>query len=112
MTDGSGGTTYAYDSLSRMTSETKTFTGVSGNFTLTYTYQLSGKLKSITDPFSAVINYNDDKAARTTSITGSNFASQTDYATGIQYRAFGGIKQAIWGHACFIAQFQRITVIA
>ncbi len=52
--------------------------GNSGSFTLSYAYQISGKLKSITDPFSAVINYNDDKTARTTSITGSNFASQTN----------------------------------
>lgn len=97
MTDGSGSASYAYDSLSRMTSETKTFTGVSGNFTLGYSYQISGKLKSITDPFGAIVNYNGDKTARTTSITGSDFASQTNYATDIEYRAFGGVKEMTCG---------------
>ncbi|MDM7924072.1 MAG: FG-GAP-like repeat-containing protein [Pyrinomonadaceae bacterium] len=97
MQDGSGSTTYAYDPLSRLTSESKTFTGVSGNFTLAYTYQISGKLKSITDPFGDVINYNDDKAARTTSITGSSYAGITTYASGIDFRAFGGIKEMTYG---------------
>ncbi len=97
MEDGSGTTTYAYDSLSRLTSETKTFTGVTGNFALAYTYQLSGKLKSITDPFGDVINYNHDKAARTTSVTGSAYAGITTYASGIEFRAFGGVKEMSYG---------------
>ena len=92
MTDGSGSTSYVYDSLSRITSETKTFSGLSGNFTVNYAYQLSGKLKSLTDPFGAVVDYNNDKLGRTAAITGSGFASVTNYASAITYRAFGGVK--------------------
>ncbi|MBX3290399.1 MAG: hypothetical protein KF855_13760 [Acidobacteria bacterium] len=97
MTDGSGTKSYAYDPLSRLTSETKTFSGVTGNFTLSYTYQISGKLKSITDPFGDVINYADDKTGRTTSITGSTYAGVSTYASGIEYRAFGGIREMTYG---------------
>lgn len=99
MTDGTGTHTYAYDQLSRLTSETKSFTGLTGNFTLSYSYQLSGKLKSVTDPFSAVVNYVDDKAGRTTGITGSGFLDVTTYASNIKYRAFGGIKEMTYGSA-------------
>ncbi len=98
MTDGSGSANYVYDSLSRMTSETKTISGLSGNFTLTYAYQIGGKLKSITDPFGATVNYVDDKSAKTASVTG-NYANVSTYASGIQYRAFGGVKQMNYGSA-------------
>jgi YD repeat-containing protein len=99
MTDGAGTQTYTYDELSRMTSETRTISGVTGSFTISYGYQLSGKLKSVTDPFGAVVNYNDDKTARTTSITGSNFAGVSTYASGIEYRAFGAVKELTYGSA-------------
>ena len=38
MTDGAGSVTYLYDTLSRMFSETRTFTGLSGSFPLSYEY--------------------------------------------------------------------------
>jgi YD repeat-containing protein len=99
MIDGAGTQTYTYDELSRMTSETRTISGVTGSFTISYGYQLSGKLKSVTDPFGAVVNYNDDKTARTTSITGSNFAGVSTYASDIEYRAFGAVKELTYGSA-------------
>ncbi|NOT49244.1 MAG: hypothetical protein HOP17_16055 [Acidobacteria bacterium] len=97
MTDGSGTHAYAYDQLSRLTSETKTFTGLSGNFTTSYSYQISGKLKSVTDAFGADVYYNDDKAGRTTSITGTDFLDVTTYASNIKFRAFGGVKEMTYG---------------
>ena len=99
MNDGTGSTIYSYDGLSRLTSETKTFAGLTGNFTIGYSYQLSGKLKSITDPFGATVTYNDDFAGRTTSITGSGFSNVATYADNIKYRAFGGIKELTYGSA-------------
>lgn len=99
MTDGSGSTSYSYDERSRLTSETKSFAGLSGNFTLTYGYQISGKLKSITDPFGADVYYNDDKTGRTTSITGADFLNVATYASDIKYRAFGGVKELTYGSA-------------
>jgi len=93
MTDGSGTHAYAYDPLSRLVSETQTFTGLTGNFTTSYSYELSGKLKAVTDAFSDAVYYNNDVAGRTTSITGSSFAGVSSYATGIKYRAFGALKE-------------------
>jgi YD repeat-containing protein len=95
MTDGTGTAGYAYDSLSRLTSETKTLTGLTGNFTIAYGYHIGGGLKSITDPFSSTVNYANDKTGRLTSVSGTPFGNNTsgNYADGIQYRAFGAIKQ-------------------
>jgi len=92
MTDGSGTHSYAYDPLSRLTSETQSFTGLTGNFTTSYGYELTGKLKSITDAFGDAVYYNNDEAGRTGSLTGSSFAGVTSYLSDIEYRAFGGLK--------------------
>ncbi len=96
MTDGTGTQTYAYDQLSRLTSETKTFSLLSGNsYTIGYTYNLSGGLKSITDPFNATVNYTNDKTGRVQTVSGSPWAENPsgNYANNIQYRAFGQVKQ-------------------
>jgi YD repeat-containing protein len=60
MTDGLGSMSYQYDQLSRMSSETRTITGV-GTYPIGYTHNLAGELKSVTDPFGSVINYDFDK---------------------------------------------------
>jgi YD repeat-containing protein len=49
MTDGLGSVSYVYNTMSQLTSETRTFTGV-GSYTLSYGYNLSGQLNSITNP--------------------------------------------------------------
>lgn len=46
-----GRSDYVYDTWSRLTSETRQFTGVTGSWQLQYTYTLSGALKSLTDAF-------------------------------------------------------------
>jgi YD repeat-containing protein len=95
MTDGTGTHTYTYDELSHLTSESKTFSGLNGTFTIQYSYQLGGTLKSITDPFNSVINYTSDKKGRLTSVSGTPWAQNTsgNYAGNIKYRSFGQIKQ-------------------
>ena len=45
MIDGTGTTTYSHDQLSRIASETKQFSGMSGNYTISYNYELNGGLK-------------------------------------------------------------------
>ncbi len=90
-------TTYAYDSLSRITSETVEFDDLEDRYTIEYAYHIGGSVKSVTDPFSAVVTYDGDKAGRTTAVNGSGFASGIDYASGITYRAFGGLKQMTYG---------------
>jgi YD repeat-containing protein len=93
MTDGVGSVNYMYDTLSRLQSETRTFTGLAGSFPLSYEYhQSTGQLKKVTDPFGDSINYEYDLAGRTRNITGSAFAGVTSYATNIAYRAWGGTK--------------------
>src|SRR5207237_3424775 len=48
MSDGLGSTSYNYNQLSQMTSESRTFTNV-GTFPLSYDYNYAGELKKITD---------------------------------------------------------------
>ena len=102
MTDGLGSTTYTRDSLSRVTAETRTFTGV-GNYTLNYAYNLSDQLTSITDPSGAQVGYNYDLIGRLSSITGSNFASVSTYASSMQYRAWGDLKSLSYGNTRTLA---------
>jgi len=96
MTDGLGSMSYAYDQLSRLTSETRTFTGV-GSFTLSYGYNLAGQLTSITNPWNAQEGYSYDAAGRATSVSGANYAGVSSYVNSISYRAFG-IKQMAYAN--------------
>lgn len=94
MSDGFGTKSYAYDQLSRMTSETRTFTGV-GAFALNYEYNLAGELKKLTDVTNnMVLNYGYDNAGKLSGVTGSGtlYAGVSNYASNFRYRAFGGLK--------------------
>ncbi len=97
-TDGTGSCTYNYDQLSRMTSETHTFNGLAGSYTLSYSYNLGGELTSLAEPsqFGAVVNYTHDSAGRLTDVTGSRGIS-AQLLSGIQYRAWGAMKHASYG---------------
>ncbi len=99
MRDGSGSVSYEFNQLSRMNSETRQFTGLSGSHKLTYEYQLAGSLKSITDPTNARVNYEIDKTGRTTAITGTSFGGVTQYASNIQYRAWNALKHLNYGNS-------------
>ena len=57
MTDGSGSVSYSYDALSRLTSETRQFSGLTGSYALSYIYNLAGELTRVTDPTGAQVNY-------------------------------------------------------
>ncbi|HLG15183.1 MAG TPA: Ig-like domain-containing protein, partial [Blastocatellia bacterium] len=92
MTDGTGRIDYQYDTLSRLTSETRQFTGLFGSFALTYGYNIGGLVTSVTDQFGASVGYTYDKIGQLGAITGSGFAAVSTYATGIQYRASGALK--------------------
>jgi YD repeat-containing protein len=103
MTDGMGSATYNYNQLSRMTSEARTLTGLTGSFTLTYAYNLAGELTSFTDPFGAQVGYNYDQTGRLSGVTGSGFASVTSYASNAQYRAWGALKSLAYGNSKTLA---------
>ncbi|HEV7746049.1 MAG TPA: hypothetical protein VGO56_13700 [Pyrinomonadaceae bacterium] len=99
MSDGLGSMSYAYDQLSRLTSETRMITGL-GSYPLSYGYNLAGAMKSITDPFGAQIGYNFDEANRVKSVTGSSFGGVSNYTSStsnIQYRAWGSQKSVTYG---------------
>jgi YD repeat-containing protein len=98
MTDGLGSKSYSYDQLSRLRSETRVFTGV-GTFTLAYDYNLGNQLKKITDASNTTINYNYNVARQLIGVTGSDtlVGNVSTYASGLQYRAFGGLKQVSVG---------------
>ena len=99
MTDGFGSTTYGYDNLSRLTSEARTFTGLSGSYTLTYDYQPGGQLKSITDHTNGTINYSFDSSGRLSGVNGSGVlvGAVTAYASSFVYRAWGALKSVTDG---------------
>ncbi len=65
---------------------------------MSYEYEIGGGLKSITDqcdsvtdPWNRVTTYTHDKVGRTTAIGAAG--SETAYASGIKYRAFGAVKE-------------------
>lgn len=91
MTDGSGSVDYVYNTLSRLTSETRNFSGV-GSFSLSYAYNLAGELTSVTNPWNAVVSYPYDKTGRVTSVNGANYFGVSNYANSITYRAFDSVK--------------------
>ena len=99
MNDGSGSVSYAYDELSRITSETRQFAGLAGSYTLSYGHTAGGAVKSITDPTGATINYAFDPTGRTEAITGTAFGGVTQYASNMQYRAWGAIKGMSYGNS-------------
>ena len=103
MSDGMGSVSYQYDQLSRLSSEARTFadasTAINGvTSTISYDYNMANELKSITDPAGATINYGFDLAGRLNAVTGSLFGGVTSYASGTQYRAWGGLKHLNYGN--------------
>jgi YD repeat-containing protein len=97
MTDGSGSTAYAYDQLSRMTSETRTITGA-GSYALSYGYNLGNELTSITDPFGTQVSYAYDSTGRTISLTSSGGGTPLLTMSNLNYRAWGAVKDVDYGN--------------
>lgn len=96
MTDGMGSISYQYDQLSRLSSETRSFTNV-GSFTLSYAYNLAGGLTSVTDQWGVQAGYGYDHTGRLTGVTGSG-GGATTYASNMQYRAWGALKHMTYGN--------------
>lgn len=94
MTDGFGRVDYVYNTMSRLTSETRTFNGL-GTFTLSYAYNLAGRLTSITNPWGYTNSYSFDQIGRLATLS-SNYGGAT-YISSVQYRAFGS-KQINYGN--------------
>jgi hypothetical protein len=99
MTDGLGSISYTYDTASRLTSESRTFSAITGHapFQLSYEYTPSGALKKLTDPAGDSVTNEFDAVGQITDVNGSTFASVTNYASQIKYRAWGGQKSVKYG---------------
>ena len=54
-------------------------------------------MTSITDPFGAQVGYTYDQAGRLSGVTGSGFGNISQYASLIQYRAWGALKHLTYG---------------
>lgn len=96
MNDAMGSVTYTYDLLSRLTSETRYFSNLSGsstggNYTLGYEYNLTNQMTKLTDPNNLQINYGYDHIGRLSGVTGVGFSVST-FLSNIQYRAWGAPK--------------------
>jgi YD repeat-containing protein len=113
MTDGTGSKSFVYDELSCMTSETRTFAGLTNSYTLNYAYNLGNEVTSISLPsWSQQIGYNYDSSGRLQAVTAGGFNTWTynwqtqqttytplaNFATGITYRASGALKHLSHGN--------------
>lgn len=98
MTDGIGSVTYVYNAQSQLETETRTITGV-GTYSSTYNYNLAGQLQTVANPWGSQVTYTRDAAGQTTQVTGAGAWSTGTYAQGMQYRAFGGVKQVSYGNS-------------
>jgi YD repeat-containing protein len=93
MNDGSGSTTYHYDTMSRLTSEDKQFAGLTGTYTLSYQYALAGALKQVTDVSAGVsFSYDLDKVGQATAVNRTESGVSAQLAHDMLYRASGALK--------------------
>jgi hypothetical protein len=101
MDDGPGQVTYQYDSLNRLTSETRRydfiFNTTGKTFKLDYQYNPAGQLTMLADFATQSVNYVRDKVGQVTGITGSPFGGIPYYTTNKQYRAWGAPKTVTFG---------------
>lgn len=100
MIDGSGSLSYFYDQMSRMSSETKTFSGLGGSFTLSYAYNLANEVTSVADQRSGASFSNIyDNLGRVISVSGVGYGGVvTPFASQMQYRASGALKSVSYGN--------------
>jgi RHS repeat-associated protein len=95
MTDGFGRVDYSYDTMSRLSSETRTFSGL-GTYVFSYLYNLSGELTAMWNSWGYINSYSYDQVGRLATMN-STYGSAS-YITGAQYRAFGAPKQISYGN--------------
>jgi YD repeat-containing protein len=106
---------YGYDSLSRMTSETRHINALGsygpnyGDFTIGYTsYTPSNQLQAVTDPFNATTNLSYDNAGRTNGVTGSDSGTNFTYVGSVGYRAWDAVKNRDGATTSFNSRMQPI----
>ena len=95
ITDPSGNTTWAYDSLGRVTSKTQTVTATPANqvFTIGYTYS-QGRQTAITYPSGRVVTYGFNAAGQVSALTVDNAV----LLSAGEYFPFGGARKWTWAN--------------
>ena len=127
MIDGFGLVVYAYDTLNRMTPESRTFSNLTGytpsnfisqnnvvaTYTLAYEYDLVNQLTKVTDPWGGAASYQRDISGRVTSITANGYGNYdannnmpiTNIVSGVKYRAWDAFKEFDTGSTAAFAHF-------
>ncbi len=106
MTDGEGAMSYTYNANRQLTSETRTFTGLSGNnYTYNYSYNLGGQLTQanyVAPSFNKQVNYAYNATGALTGIgtnlIGSDPNATTNVISALSYRAFGAASSVSYGN--------------
>jgi hypothetical protein len=103
---GGGSTSYNYDPLKRLSSETRTFQGLTGSYSLGYQYNYADGLKQITynvGGWTKNVNYAYNYAGAPStvgtdlvSISGLN--ANNNLLKDMTYRAFGALKGVNYGN--------------
>jgi|GEM_PF-920292 len=115
MTDAIGNVSYSYDTLSRMTSETRFFSELNHYYTINYGYNLTGQLASVSTPeWGRTVGYSYDSMGQLNTVAGSGYVTGyysgywpgwtwntvyvTTFASDIRRRAGGAVKQMTLGN--------------
>ncbi len=100
LTDQAGSATYNYDTIGRMSSESRAINGVTKN--MSYTYNLDGSIATVTYPSATpngpvgdVITYTSDAAGHTLSV--KDIGNNINYVTGATYNAPGMLTGSTYG---------------
>jgi RHS repeat-associated protein len=104
LTDQAGTASYTYDTLGRLTAETRTLTGAGGSAVsknLSYEYNLDGSLKALHYPSGAAVIYTPDSAGRILSAVDSG--NNISYATGATYGPDGALTGFVSGYSSSFA---------
>ena len=107
MTDGLGSVAYAYDTMNRMTQETRTLTGISGTFSTEYEYNIKGDITEVTYPSGRVVEINYATGggccnSRLASVVDQT--TSTTLASSISYDPAGNILDRTLGNS-FVESF-------
>ncbi len=99
-------TTYAYNAFVQLQTETRSFKGLTGTYSVGYQYNLAGGVKTMTytaNTFVKNVNYAYNAVGGLSGI-GTNIRSggaandTTNVMSGFQYRGFGAVKQVNYGN--------------
>jgi len=111
-TDGSGSTSFTYDELGDILTDTRVIGVVS--YTTTYTYNLAGRIMNITYPSGHKATYTRDQDGRITAIRWTGVPSAT-LANNVAYNPLGPIAGFTYGNGLTEAlaydQDYRLTAI-